>query len=99
MVDRLAEDHANARKLAEGLAEVEGISIDPDALPTNLVFFEVEREDRAETTRQAGRARHKGRRRRTPLALRNPLRHHRVGHRLHAGDGARRVWRGLSPSL
>ena len=48
MVDRLAEDHANARKLAEGLAEVEGISIDPDALPTNLVFFEVEREDRAE---------------------------------------------------
>ncbi len=46
MVDRLAEDHANARKLAEGLAEVEGISIDPDALPTNLVFFEVEREDR-----------------------------------------------------
>ena len=48
MVDRLAEDHANARKLAEGLAEVEGISIDPDALPTNLVFFEVEREDRAD---------------------------------------------------
>ena len=46
MVDRLAEDHANARKLAEGLAEVEGISIDPDALPTNLVFFEVDREDR-----------------------------------------------------
>ena len=48
MVDRLAEDHANARKLAEGLAEIEGISIDPDALPTNLVFFDVEREDRAE---------------------------------------------------
>ena len=46
MVDRLAEDHANARKLAEGLAEIDGISIDPDALPTNLVFFEVEREDR-----------------------------------------------------
>ena len=48
MVDRLAEDHANARKLAEGLAEVEGISIDPDSLPTNLVFFDVEREDRAD---------------------------------------------------
>ena len=48
MVDRLAEDHANARKLSEGLAEIEGISIDPDALPTNLVFFDVEREDRAE---------------------------------------------------
>ena len=48
MVDRLAEDHANARKLAEGLAEIDGISIDPDTLPTNLVFFEVEREDRDE---------------------------------------------------
>ena len=45
MVDRLAEDHANARKLSEGLAEIDGIGIDPDALPTNLVFFEVERAD------------------------------------------------------
>ena len=65
MVDRLAEDHANARKLAEGLAEIEGISIDPDALPTNLVFFEVEREDRAEihaklVARPASRAAERG---------------------------------------
>jgi len=45
MVDRLAEDHANARKLSEGLAEINGIDIDPDALPTNLVFFEIERDD------------------------------------------------------
>ena len=41
MVERLAEDHSNARKLAQGLAMVPGISIDPEALPTNLVFFEV----------------------------------------------------------
>ena len=41
MVDRLAEDHANARKLALGLSGVRGISIDPDELPTNLVFFEI----------------------------------------------------------
>ena len=41
MVDRLAEDHANARKLAVGLSRIPGISIDPDSLPTNLVFFEV----------------------------------------------------------
>ena len=41
--DRLAEDHANARRLAEGLAEIPGVSIDPDALPTNLVFFEIDR--------------------------------------------------------
>ena len=39
MVERLAEDHANARKLAKGLSEVPGIEIDPDSLPTNLVFF------------------------------------------------------------
>ena len=52
MVDRLAEDHANARKLAEGLAQIPGISIDPDSLPTNLVFFDIEREDRDEIHRQ-----------------------------------------------
>ena len=52
MVDRLAEDHANARKLAEGLAEIDGIDIDPDALPTNLVFFEIERDDWPDLHRQ-----------------------------------------------
>ena len=39
MVDRLAEDHANARLLAEGLAELPRIEIDLDAVQTNLVFF------------------------------------------------------------
>ena len=41
MVDRLAEDHSNARKLARGLANVPGIDIDPDRFQTNLVFFAV----------------------------------------------------------
>ena len=45
MVDRLADDHANAKKLAMGLAEIPGISIDPDQIPTNIIFFEVNRED------------------------------------------------------
>jgi len=40
-VERLAEDHANARRLAQGLAEIPGILIDPAAIETNLVFFEV----------------------------------------------------------
>jgi threonine aldolase len=40
MVDRMAEDHANARKLAEGLASLPGILLDPDRVPTNLVIFE-----------------------------------------------------------
>ncbi|MGG5889150.1 threonine aldolase family protein [Falsiroseomonas sp. HC035] len=38
-VDRLAEDHANAKALARGLAQMEGVEVqDPD---TNLVFFTV----------------------------------------------------------
>jgi threonine aldolase len=45
MVDRLADDHANARKLAEGLAGMPGISIDPEQIHTNIVYFEVDRKD------------------------------------------------------
>jgi threonine aldolase len=41
MVDRLAEDHANARTLAEGLAELPGIRCDLSRVQTNLVYFEV----------------------------------------------------------
>jgi len=39
MVDRLAEDHANARILAEGLAEVPGFVIDLHTVQTNIVIF------------------------------------------------------------
>jgi threonine aldolase len=38
-VERLAEDHANARRLAEGLAEIDGIEIDPAEVATNIVVF------------------------------------------------------------
>jgi len=41
MVDRLAEDHANARLLAEGLARVPGILLDPSHVPTNIVLFDL----------------------------------------------------------
>lgn len=41
MVDRLAEDHANAQRLARGLAKIPGIVIDPDVVKTNIVFFEI----------------------------------------------------------
>ena len=51
MVERLAEDHANARKLAQGLAKIPGVSIDPDALPTNLVFFEITQGDPGKLSR------------------------------------------------
>jgi threonine aldolase len=42
MVERLAEDHANARTLAEGLAELPGVSCDLTRVQTNLVYFELE---------------------------------------------------------
>jgi threonine aldolase len=41
-VDLLATDHANARVLAEGLAELPQVSLDPMTVETNIVIFEVE---------------------------------------------------------
>jgi threonine aldolase len=41
MVDRLAEDHAHARRLAEGLAQVPGLDVRPEEVETNFVFFGV----------------------------------------------------------
>ncbi|MFQ6029248.1 MAG: GntG family PLP-dependent aldolase [Dehalococcoidia bacterium] len=43
MIDRLADDHANARRLAEGLANIDGLTVDPDSIQTNIVIFEVDR--------------------------------------------------------
>lgn len=40
-VERMAEDHANARRLAEGLAELPGIKLDPAEVETNIVFFDL----------------------------------------------------------
>ncbi len=38
-VDRLADDHTNARILAEELAGLPGITLDPDTVETNIVVF------------------------------------------------------------
>ncbi len=40
MVERLGEDHANARILAEGLSRIPGIVIDPARIQTNIVILE-----------------------------------------------------------
>jgi threonine aldolase len=40
-VERLADDHANARFLAEGLAELPGVELDPAAVESNIVIFTV----------------------------------------------------------
>jgi threonine aldolase len=39
-VERLADDHANARRLAAGLAEIDGLEVDD--VETNMVFFAVD---------------------------------------------------------
>ncbi len=45
MVDRLAEDHANAKRLAVGLASLPGIVLDPARVQTDIVIFELHRDD------------------------------------------------------
>ena len=42
MRDRLVEDHRNAKALAEGLAQIEGVKIDVAKVVTNIVSFEIE---------------------------------------------------------
>jgi len=39
MVNRLAEDHTNAKRLAQGLARIKGITLYQDDVPTNIVMF------------------------------------------------------------
>jgi len=43
MTDRLADDHKNARKLAEGLASFEDLFVDLELVRTNIVFFKITR--------------------------------------------------------
>jgi len=40
-VKRLAEDHANAKRLADGLAALPGVRVDPRTIETNIVFFDL----------------------------------------------------------
>jgi threonine aldolase len=41
MVDRLAEDHVRARRLAEGIAAIPGLSINLERVQTNIVYFDL----------------------------------------------------------
>jgi threonine aldolase len=40
-VERLAEDHLNAKRLAQGIAEINGLDIDANAVETNILYFHV----------------------------------------------------------
>lgn len=58
-VERLADDHANAKLFAEQIAEIDGFSIDLQTVETNLVFFDVAKErgsaaDAVTVLKQAG---------------------------------------------
>jgi threonine aldolase len=41
MVERLADDHANARRLAEGIANTPGLSVEVGKVKTNIVWFDL----------------------------------------------------------
>ena len=53
MVDRLAEDHENARVLADGLSSMPGVALAPPP-QSNIVFFTVEGWDQGELERRLG---------------------------------------------
>jgi threonine aldolase len=41
MVDRLAEDHANAQRLAEGISRIPGLATEPDRVRTNILYIDL----------------------------------------------------------
>ena len=52
MVDRLADDHAHARRLAEALARRPGLRVDLATVQTNIVIVRVERADAVAATQE-----------------------------------------------
>jgi threonine aldolase len=42
MTDRLAEDHDNARRLANGISRIEGLEIDLSKVQTNIIYFRID---------------------------------------------------------
>jgi len=41
MVERLRDDHVNARLIAEALAQIDGVTLDLDVVQTNMVWFDI----------------------------------------------------------
>tara|TARA_B110000438_G_scaffold246325_1_gene247822 strand:- start:318 stop:1385 length:1068 start_codon:yes stop_codon:yes gene_type:complete len=44
MVDQIKKDHLNARFLAEGISNIEGLSIDLNSIKTNILYFDINKE-------------------------------------------------------
>ncbi|HLN64653.1 MAG TPA: low specificity L-threonine aldolase, partial [Symbiobacteriaceae bacterium] len=40
-VERLADDHANARRLAAGLNQIDGLQVELETVQTNMVMFDI----------------------------------------------------------
>ena len=93
MVERLAEDHRLARRLAEGLSTLPGVRLDPAGVQTNIVVFALEAgRSPAGPVRGAGAARRAGRTlRRQPGADGHPLRDRGGADRARAGRHPRRA--------
>jgi threonine aldolase len=41
-IERMAEDHENAKMFAEAIAEIDGVILDPESVTSNLVFFDID---------------------------------------------------------
>jgi threonine aldolase len=41
MVDRLEDDHKNAKRLAEGISKIKGIAVNMERVQTNIVLFDI----------------------------------------------------------
>ncbi len=48
--ERLADDHANAKRLSSGLSDIPGIRVSHDMTDTNMVYFDVERRSAIDLT-------------------------------------------------
>ena len=95
MVERLAEDHANARRLAEGLAALDGIGIEPESIQTNLVYFDVTAPG-IDAAQLSGRLAARGVLM-NPTGARRLRRGHQLSH-LRRGCGGGRVSSGIRPA-
>ena len=60
MVDRLAEDHQRARRLAAGLAELPGLVLDPGSPFTNMIFCELAPDVPLDAVQAAGKLAQRG---------------------------------------
>lgn len=86
MVDRLAEDHVRARKLAAGLRQIPGLIIDPEPA-TNMVFVRLSPEVPLETTQVVERLKQLG----VLIGVSEPRRFRLVLHHLVDDSGVERA--------